>query len=84
MTTDAEIDDRIPRRNLDKREAVRHLIHTAIRLIAKMEDPFAIHLLVQSAEKLLHDMAEKQNKLLRVYWEDYIKEERCFRMTCPT
>jgi hypothetical protein len=75
MTTDAEIDDRIPRRNLDKREVVRHLIHTAIRLIAKMEDPFAIHLLVQSAEKLLHDMAEKQNKLLRVYWEDYIKEE---------
>ena len=75
MSTDADIDDRIPRRTLDKREAVRHLIHTAIRLIAKMEDPFAVHMLVQSAEKLLHDIARKQNKLLRVYWEDYIKDE---------
>jgi hypothetical protein len=75
VAADPEIDDRIPRRTLDKRKAARHLIHTAIRLIAKMEDPFAIHLLVQSAEKVLHDIAKKQSKLLRVYWEDYIKDE---------
>src|ERR1700722_19676004 len=73
MATTTEPDDRIPRRTLDKREAVRHLIHTAIRLIVAKEDPFAIHLLVQSAEKLLHDLAKKQNKMLRVYWEDYVK-----------
>jgi len=75
MATTTEPDDRIPRRTLDKREAVRHLIHTAIRLIVAKEDPFAIHLLVQSAEKLLHDLAKKQNKMLRVYWEDYVKDE---------
>src|ERR671933_594726 len=59
MTT---IDDRNllePRRALDKREAVRHLIHTAIRLIATMEDPFAIHLLIHSADKILIDIAKK-------------------------
>jgi hypothetical protein len=39
MSTAIDPDDRIPRRTLDKREAVRHLIHTAIRLIAAKEDP---------------------------------------------
>jgi hypothetical protein len=33
-----------PRRLLDKHEAARHLIHSAIRMVVQMEDPFAIHI----------------------------------------
>jgi hypothetical protein len=75
MTT--ETDDAMPepRRTLDKQEAIRHLIHTAIRLIAKMEDPFAVHLLAHSADKMLIDLAKKRGRELRVDWEDYIKPE---------
>jgi hypothetical protein len=75
MTDSDETDTGAVRRTLNKQEAIRHLLHTAIRMIVKMEDPFAIHMLVQSADKLLNDMARKQNKILRVHWEDYIKEE---------
>jgi len=64
-----------PRRKLDKQEAIRHLIHTAIRLISDMEDPFAVHVLVHSADKLLIDMANKRGRQLRLDWESYIKPE---------
>ena len=64
-----------PSRTLDKQEAIRHLIHTAIRLIAKMEDPFAVHVLVHSADKLLIDIAKKRGRKLRLDWESYIKPE---------
>ena len=64
-----------PRRTLDKREALRHLIHTAVRLIARMEDPFAVHLLVHSADKILIDLAKQKDHELRIDWELYIKDE---------
>jgi hypothetical protein len=67
--------DQGPRRTLDKREAIRHLIHTAVRLIAKREDPFAVHVLVHSADKLLIDMAKQRGQELRVDWEKYIKPQ---------
>jgi hypothetical protein len=67
--------DDTPRRTLDKQEAIRHLIHTAIRLIAKREDPFAIHVLVHSADKMLIDMAKKRGQELHFDWEWYIKPE---------
>lgn len=41
-----------------KQEAVKHLLHAAIRLLGAREDPFAIHLLIQSADKLLIDLAK--------------------------
>ena len=75
MSKEIEEDDRVPRRKLNKQEAIRRLLHTSIRLVMKMEDPFAIHLLVHSADKMLIDIAKKQNKLLRMDWEDYIKPE---------
>src|SRR5262249_54039221 len=58
-----------------KHEALRHLIHTAIRLLARIEDPFAIHLLVHSADKILVDLAKQNGQELRVDWELYIKDE---------
>jgi hypothetical protein len=64
-----------PRRSIDKQEAIRHLLHAAIRLILKKEDPFAIHMLVQSADKLLIDFAKKSGQELRVDWDLYIKSE---------
>jgi hypothetical protein len=54
MATINDADLPEPRRTLDKHEALRHLIHTAIRLIAGMEDPFAVYLLVHSADKNPH------------------------------
>ena len=75
MATIDDADLPEPRRMLDKREALRHLIHTAIRLIARTEDPFAVHLLVHSADKILIDIAKRSGRELRVDWELYIRDE---------
>ena len=48
-----------PRRRLTKQQAVRHLIHAAVRLVVAGEDPFATHMLIQSADKLLIDLAKR-------------------------
>jgi hypothetical protein len=64
-----------PRRHIDKQEAIRHLLHSAIRLVMKQEDPFAIHLLAHSADKMLIDIAKKRGQELRVDWELYIKDD---------
>jgi hypothetical protein len=64
-----------PGRVVDKQEAIRHLLHAAVRLIIKREDPFAIHLLIQSADKLLNDLATKRGQTLRVDWKLYVKDE---------
>ncbi|GBE42192.1 MAG TPA: hypothetical protein ENH05_02595 [Rhizobiales bacterium] len=64
------------KRFLDKEEAARHLIHTAIRMIMIAEDPFAIHLLVQSAEKILLDLSKKQGVALTLDWKPLIRKER--------
>ena len=63
-------DTREPRRWIDKQEAIRHLMHTSIRLIMKQEDPFAIHLLINSADKMLIDLSKKLDVELRMNWED--------------
>jgi hypothetical protein len=47
-----------PLRYIGKREGVRHVLHAAIRSVFYGEDPFAIHLLGQSAEKVLLDLLE--------------------------
>jgi hypothetical protein len=47
-----------PRRRITKKQAVRHLIHAAVRMIAAAEDPFAIHLVIHSADKLLLDLSK--------------------------
>lgn len=64
-----------PRRYLDKQEAIRHLVHGAIRLVLSKEDPFVIHLVVHSADKLLIDVAKKKGTYLELDWELYIKDE---------
>ena len=68
-------DTREPRRWIDKQEAVRHLVHTSIRLVMKQEDPFAIHLLINSADKMLIDLSKRLGKELKMNWEEYIKPE---------
>jgi hypothetical protein len=64
-----------PRRLLNRHEAVRRLIHTAVRMFASGEDPFAVHLLIQSADKLLVDIAKKRAVNLAVDWGSLIKDE---------
>jgi hypothetical protein len=75
MNKEIEEDDRPARRTMNKQEAIRRLLHTSVRMVMNMEDPFAMHLLVHSADRMLIDIAKKQNKLLRMDWEDYIKPE---------
>jgi hypothetical protein len=64
-----------PRRTITKRQAVRHLIHAAVRMIAAAEDPFAIHLVIQSADKLLIDLSKRLKKPLAHDWVENIKDE---------
>ena len=70
-----EIDRGPPCRYLDKQEAIRHLVHGAIRLIMAKEDPFVIQLVVHSADKLLIDVAKKNGTYLELDSELYIKDE---------
>jgi hypothetical protein len=60
---------------MTKQQALRHLIHSAVRMIAAREDPFAVHLIVQSADKLLIDLSKKHGKPLALEWTENIKEE---------
>ena len=39
------------------------------------EDPFAVHLLIHSADKMLIDVAKRTGKELEADWELYIKDE---------
>jgi hypothetical protein len=71
----AGIRRRDPRRRMTKQEAIRHLIHSAVRMVAAREDPFTIHLVVQSADKLLIDLAQKRGKPLALEWTENIKDE---------
>ena len=71
----SNVDRGPPKRRMDKAEAVRHLIHAAVRMFAIGEDPFAVHLLVQSAEKLLIDLARNRSVDLVFDWETVIKDE---------
>jgi hypothetical protein len=64
-----------PKRAITKQQAVRHLLHSAGRMIAAREDPFAIHLLIQSADKLLIDLAKKTGRELAFRWDEFIKPE---------
>ena len=64
-----------PRRYIGKQEAIRHLLHAAIRLIMKTEDPFAVHLIIHSADKMLIDIAKSRKEELKMDWELYIKDE---------
>jgi hypothetical protein len=64
-----------PLRRITKRKAIRHLIHAAVRMIAAAEDPFAIHLVVQSADKLLIDLSKRLKKPLAHDWVEQIKDE---------
>ena len=64
-----------PERTLDKQEAVRHLIHAATRMLAAKEDPFAIHVLIQSADKLLIDLSRKLGRPVPFNWEQFIKPQ---------
>src|SRR5258705_5373945 len=59
-----------PRRALTKKQALRHLIHAAVRMISLGEDPFATHILIQSADKLLIDLAKRSDKSLSFRWDD--------------
>jgi hypothetical protein len=64
-----------PRRLINKQEAARHLIHAAVRMISIGEDPFAIHMLVQSADKIVTDVAKQTGAKLAFKLDEFIMQE---------
>jgi len=57
-----------PRRTIRKKEAVRHLLHAAIRMVTSQEDCFAVQMLAHSADKLLIDLSKRTRKPLAMDW----------------
>lgn len=68
--------ENIATRQLSKQDAIKHLLHSAIRLFMAAEDPFIIHMLIQSADKMLVDVAKQSDKKLVHDWEEVIKPEK--------
>lgn len=60
---------------LTKQVAVRRLIHSAIRLIVQEEDSISIHLIIQSAEKVIIDVLKAKNIDDPLAYEKMIKAE---------
>ena len=48
-------------REIDKLQAIRHLLHASIRMLFADEDPFALHLVCQSCDKLISDCIKVDN-----------------------
>lgn len=62
--------------HLDKKRAIRHLIHAAIRLVMKQENPFAIHLIIHSADKMILDLAKKRGVEVTIDWQKGVSQQR--------
>src|SRR5262249_37659310 len=65
-----------PDRNIDKMAAIRHLLHASIRMVFWEEDPFAVHLVSQSCDKLVVDCMEVDGVQSDDDFVTYIKPER--------
>jgi hypothetical protein len=68
--------EKIEARQLSKQDAIKQLIHGAVRLLMSAEDPFIIHMLIQSADKLLIDVAKQSGQKLAHDWEEFIVPEK--------
>jgi hypothetical protein len=64
-----------PNRFITKLEGVSHVLHSAIRCQLAGEDPFAIHILAQSAEKVVIDLL-KANAIADPFHSLIIPERR--------
>jgi hypothetical protein len=60
---------------LNKEQASRRLIHSAIRMYARGEDQYALHLMIQSADKILLDLAKHKRIELYLDWEARLPKE---------
>jgi hypothetical protein len=58
-----------------KEQASRRLIHSAIRMYARGEDQYALHLMIQSADKILLDLAKHRGVELYLDWEKRLPKE---------
>lgn len=72
----ANMDGRAPpQRFMERLEAIRHLLHASIRMFFWEEDPFALHVIIYSCNRLLTDYAKKKNISLTFDWRDVIRTE---------
>jgi hypothetical protein len=60
---------------MEKLEAIRHLLHASIRMFFWEEDPFALHVVIYSCDRLIMDYAKKKNIFVTFDWKDYIQDE---------
>jgi hypothetical protein len=60
---------------IDKKQGLRHLLHSAIRMILDGEDPFAINMLGQAADKVLLDLLKHAKIDDPIEFEDRIVPE---------
>lgn len=65
-----------PKFFIDKKQGLRHLLHAAIRLSLDGEDPFAINMLGQAADKILVDLLKHAKIDDPIQLEDRIVTER--------
>jgi hypothetical protein len=72
----ANMDGRAPpKRFMERLEAIQHLLHASIRMFFWEEDPFALHVIIHSCNRLLTDYAKKKNIFLTFDWRDVIRTE---------
>ncbi|SRR6266404_999949 len=64
-----------PDREIDKLQAIRHLLHSSIRLLLWEEDPFALHLICQSCDKLIIDCMKADGIESPVNFAAHVKPE---------
>lgn len=64
-----------PDREIDKLQAIRNLLHSSIRLLFWEEDPFALHLICQSCDKLIVDCMAADGIQSPVNFADHVKPE---------
>lgn len=64
-----------PDREIDKIEAIRHLLQSSIRMLFWEEDPFALQLVSQSCDKLIVDCLEADGIQSPVNFADYLKPQ---------
>jgi hypothetical protein len=62
-------------REIDKLQAIRHLLHASIRMLFWEEDPFALHIVSQSCDKLITDCIKQDNLHTTVEFARFVKPQ---------
>ena len=59
---DLKDDSPVAKLHIDKKQGLRHILHSAIRMTLNGEDAFAVNMLAQAADKVLLDLLKRQHE----------------------